>query len=196
MWSHLFQFYYFLREGDTFTWNTDFYSVFCLVGPGDAVYFWKSDNCFKVFLVTSNSFNTAWSAKHKILWRFPPSPYKRHMKEARIWNSWSSQICKPFRSSSLSSVSIKAVVQLLSCVRLFVTPWTAARQVSLSSPPVKVRKKWFWILVTHDFTLDGFINLYVVVASVILRAYLCVYWIRTCMLRCFSCVISLQPHGL
>ena len=32
----------------------------------------------------------------------------------------------------MSSENMIAVVQLLSCVQLFVTPWTAARQASLS----------------------------------------------------------------
>ena len=57
------------------------------------------------------------------------------------------------------------------------------------SPFVKVRKKWFWILVTHDFILDGFINLYVVVASVIYREHICVCieYLRAC---CVASVVS------
>ena len=42
------------------------------------------------------------------------------------------------------------------------------------SPSVKVRKKWFWSLVTHNFILDGFINLFAVVASVIHWEHICV----------------------
>ena len=36
-----------------------------------------------------------------------------------------------------------AVVQLLSCVQLFVTPWTAARQVSLS---FTISRSWFKLM--------------------------------------------------
>ena len=40
--------------------------------------------------------------------------------------------------SSLSSFTVVVVVQLLSCVWLFVTPWTAARQTSCLSPSHRV----------------------------------------------------------
>jgi len=53
--------------------------------------------------------------------------------------NWCSEICKKsFQKilagykSSYTSNNIIVVVQLLSCVRLFATPWTAARQASLS----------------------------------------------------------------
>lgn len=63
---YLFQFYYFLRDGDTFAWNTDFYSEYCFMGPSFAVYFWEPDDFFKVFLESFHSFAVTWSSKHKM----------------------------------------------------------------------------------------------------------------------------------
>lgn len=76
---YLFQFYYFLRDGDTFAWNTDFYSEYCFMGPSFAVYFWEPDDFFKVFLESFHSFAVTWSSKHKMCEGFFFQP-KMHEK--------------------------------------------------------------------------------------------------------------------
>ena len=45
----------------------------------------------------------------------------------------------PWRTLSLFSLDVVAVVQPLSCVRLFMTPWTVACQASLWCPPMSPR---------------------------------------------------------
>lgn len=98
---YLFQFYYFLRDGDTFAWNTDFYSEYCFMGPSFAVYFWEPDDFFKVFLESFHSFAVTWSSKHKMCEGFFFFN-QRCMKKSRVWNPWPSQICKPLKNNSLS----------------------------------------------------------------------------------------------
>ena len=48
-----------------------------------------------------------------------------HESQPEQWSS-------PFQTTASTVNTFVAVVQLLSCVRLFVTPWTAAPQASLS----------------------------------------------------------------
>lgn len=137
----LFQLYYFLRDGDIFTWNTNFYSEFSFVGPRYSVYFWESNDYFKVFLLSSNSCCITWSVRHKTC----EDVLQKMYGKARVWNLWHSQICKPLWNDSRS------------CVLASVTEFVKARGGT----------RLFLILLTHDFILNNFINLvfYVVVAS-------------------------------
>jgi len=51
------------------------------------------------------------------------------------WDSWiSRQILYHWATWEAQDICISQLVQSLSCVRLFVTPWTAARQASIPSP--------------------------------------------------------------
>ena len=55
-----------------------------------------------------------------------------------FWNHSKVSIFTIKSNFGKSKHGISQSVQLLSCVRLFVTPWTAARQTSLSSPNPRV----------------------------------------------------------
>ena len=77
-------------------------------------------------------------------------------------------VYKPLFISKLWYVSVNLiVVQLLSCVWLFVTPWTAARQPSLSFTVSQSLLKFMSILWCSDFLMVQLSHLYMTAGKTI-----------------------------